>query len=87
MAAEVSAGWILDNDGAERGALLRRGSFQCTPKFESGGLVLEDEGFAKTKLVIGTNAIVSPNNVLRISTPAGPIPIPVPNRSTATKSG
>jgi hypothetical protein len=105
--AEVSAGWILDNNGAERGALIRSGSFEPTPKFDSGGLVLEDEGFAMTKLVIGTNDIVSPNNiispnnivspnniispnnVLKISSPAGPIPIPFPNqdKSTETKSG
>jgi len=107
VVAEVSAGWILDNNGAERGALIRRGSFEPTPKFDTGGLILEDEGFAMTKLVIGTddivspndiispnniispNDIISPNNILKISSPAGPIPIPFPNqdKATETKSG
>lgn len=102
VAAEVSAGWILDNDGAERGALRRKRSFHATPRFSPGGLVLGDEGFAMTKLIVGSSGIVSPgnivspnnimspgniispNNVLRIPSPAGPIPVPVPNTPTIT---
>lgn len=92
VAAGVSAGWIIENDGAERSALLRNGSFRSTPKFDSSGLVLEDEGFAMTRLVVDTDAeqqtfvtaseIVAPDNVLRVPSPAGPIPIPIPMPNT-----
>lgn len=54
VAADVSAGWIVDNQGAQRGALRRGRTFQAAPRFERTGLVLQDAEFAVTKLVVGS---------------------------------
>jgi len=97
--AGVSAGWIIDNEGNQRGALLRRDRFQPTPTFDRNGLRLNNKGFAVAQVVVRKRSVeaaniiapdstVAPNNIiaadhtLRVPSPAGPIPIPLPNTAT-----
>ncbi len=91
--AGIAAGWILDNDGNERGALLRRGRFQPTPRFNRRGITVESKPIAMTRLVstsatVTASAIIAPNNVLApadiiapnnlLRIPAPGGPIPIP---------
>ena len=89
--AGVSAGWIVDNDGNERGALFGRSRFETAPRFQRTGMKLENTGFTVARIsmrnnVIAPSNIISPDNILKTPTPAGPIPIPFPNSSVVTVS-
>ncbi len=54
------AAWVVDNDGNERGAFLRSGTFQATPRLSSTNFRLSR--FSVTNGVIQMNGIVAPNN-------------------------
>ncbi|MDH5671476.1 MAG: DUF4150 domain-containing protein [Myxococcales bacterium] len=69
----IKAGWIVDNDGDERGALLRSGSFEPAPALPSEGLRLNGVTYSVFKIALGPRTP---------SPPAGPIPIPYPNTGT-----
>ena len=74
VAAGVSGGWIIDNDGDERGALIRNGSLLSTRSFDSGGLVLNGERFAVVRQSSPTKPPIAP-----------PVPIPLPNCGSGPK--
>ncbi len=62
-AAEVTAGWIVDADGEQRGSLRVRGTRRPAPALPSDGLVVDGRRL--------------PVSVFTI-TPAAPSPVPVP---------
>lgn len=55
-AEDVWAGWVVDNDGNERGAFLRSGNFQATPRLSSSTFTLSR--FAVTNGIIVTGCVV-----------------------------
>jgi len=55
----VWAAWIVDNDGNERGAFLRRGKFRPTPRLRSTSFRLSRFGVRNG--VIDMNGIIAPN--------------------------
>jgi hypothetical protein len=59
-ADDVWAAWIVDNDGNERGAFLRSGAFQATPRLSFTTFRLSR--FSTTSGAIEMNGIVAPNN-------------------------
>lgn len=56
----VWAAWIVDNEGNERGAFLRGGVFQPTPRLSSASFRLSR--FSVRNGAIDMNGIVAPNN-------------------------
>jgi hypothetical protein len=59
-AQEVWAAWVVDNDGNERGAFLRSGVFEPTPRLSSTSFRLSR--FSVTNNFVSMNGIVAPNN-------------------------
>lgn len=59
-AEDVWAAWVVDNEGNERGAFLRGGVFQATPRLSSATFRLSR--FSVENGYIGMNGIVAPNN-------------------------
>ena len=65
-AAEITAGWVVANDGEQRGSLRIRGANKTVPALPNGTLKVSD-----------TEATVSVF-LAKTPAPAGPIPIPYP---------
>lgn len=76
QAAELQAGWIVDNDGSQRGALRRRRVFEPAPRLPDSGLKLGGVTYPVFKIEI---------ELMPPSPPAGPIPVPYPNIGTVAK--
>lgn len=88
--AELSAGWIVGNDGEQRGAVTRRRRFERTPRLANDGVRIGESSFAVARIGV-SGGIIVPNNVfapkdvaliepVRVPNPPAPfVPIPLPN--------
>lgn len=88
---ELWAGWVLDNNGSQRGAIKLRSQFQPTPSLSSSGVVIGGTGFAvarigsiggrvyATRIVAPSTYVLPPIIVTQPAPPAPGVPIPYPN--------
>jgi hypothetical protein len=94
---DLAGGWVLDNDGNQRGAVTRRSRFEPTPRLTDTGVRIAGTSFAVARIAVSgggitASQIIAPNNVAvagvaRAPNPPAPfVPIPLPNIGTASPS-
>ncbi len=90
-ASGLVGGWIIDNNGDQRGALLRSSTFEATPTLTDTGVSVDGSSAPVARIGVSggkvavTRVAAEPGldlpDVVKAPSPAGPIPIPYPTTS------